>query len=95
MEIQHRNSIEKRKIRRLRLLQKGGLFTSTTNGSRATRATTAEELRSAYRLVHDVYVASNFIVEKKVASGFDRLRPVGIRPRSCQRLQMTWLAYSA
>lgn len=47
--------------RRMSLLQRAGLFSNDTQGAKVTRATTLEDLISAYRLVHDVFVQRGYI----------------------------------
>jgi ribosomal protein S18 acetylase RimI-like enzyme len=57
--------------RKLRLLQRTGLFGEDTKGATVERACTLDDLREAYRLVHDVYLGTGFI--RPEASGL-RLR---------------------
>lgn len=47
--------------RKLWLLKRSGLFGSNTRGATCERACTIEDFRSAYRLVHDVYLGTEFI----------------------------------
>lgn len=47
--------------RKLRMLQRSGLFGGDTKGAIIERACSAQDLRTAYRLVHDVYVSTGFI----------------------------------
>jgi hypothetical protein len=47
--------------RRVALLRRAGLFDPDTQGATITRATTLEDLTSAYRLVHDVFVRQGYI----------------------------------
>jgi ribosomal protein S18 acetylase RimI-like enzyme len=47
--------------RKMMLLTRSGLFGSDTRGARITRAATVEDLRDAYRLVHDVYLGAEYI----------------------------------
>lgn len=57
--------------RKLRLLQRAGLFGDDTKGATIRRACTVEELRQAYRLVHDVFLETGFL----------RPQPSGLRLR--------------
>ncbi len=57
--------------RKLWLLSRSGLFGDNTLGATIERACTLEDLRKAYRLVHDVYLGTGFI--EPVATGM-RLR---------------------
>ena len=50
-----------RESRRMKLLKKGGLFVPLSSDVAITRATSLDDLRSAYRLVHDAFVAKGFI----------------------------------
>lgn len=45
----------------MNLLQRAGLFSNDTQGAKVTRATDLEDLTSAYRLVHDVFVQRGYI----------------------------------
>ena len=61
-----RNSIsqtEERSVagRKLQLLKRSGLFGQDLKGATIERACSLEDLRNAYRLVHDVYVEAGFI----------------------------------
>lgn len=47
--------------RKLALLKRAGLFGHNVKGCTIKRACTADDLRQAYRLVHDVYLATGFI----------------------------------
>jgi len=47
--------------RRMLLLKRAGLFSNDTHGATVTRATSLEDLASAYRLVHDVFVERGYI----------------------------------
>ena len=47
--------------RKLWLLSRSGLFGEDTKGARIERACTLEDLRKAYKLVHDVYLGTGFI----------------------------------
>lgn len=47
--------------RKLRLLRRAGLFGEDTKGAVIERACTLDDLRAAYRLVHDVYLGTGFI----------------------------------
>lgn len=47
--------------RKLWLLRRSGLFGSDSKGATFTRALTLEDFRKAYRLVHDVYLGTEFI----------------------------------
>lgn len=47
--------------RKLGLLQRTGLFGENLKGCTVERACNADDLRQAYRLVHDVYLGSGFI----------------------------------
>ncbi len=47
--------------RKLALLKRAGLFCEGTGGARIGRAATLEDLRKAYRLVHDVYLGTGYI----------------------------------
>jgi ribosomal protein S18 acetylase RimI-like enzyme len=47
--------------RKLGMLKRTGLFGENLKGCTIQRACTAEDLRQAYRLVHDVYLGSGFI----------------------------------
>ena len=47
--------------RKLWLLTRSGLFGDDTKGARIERACTVEDLRKAYKLVHDVYLGTGFI----------------------------------
>jgi len=47
--------------RKLRMLQRSGLFGGNTRGAVIERACSLRDLRAAYRLVHDVYVSTGFI----------------------------------
>jgi ribosomal protein S18 acetylase RimI-like enzyme len=47
--------------RKLRLLKRSGLFGDNTKGCTIERACTLDDLRQAYRLVHDVYLETGFI----------------------------------
>src|SRR3989304_4219340 len=47
--------------RRLALLTRTGLFGTIPFGAEITRATTLEELRQAYRLVYEMFLAAGFI----------------------------------
>lgn len=47
--------------RRMSLLQRAGLFSNDTQGAKVTRATALDDLTSAYRLVHDVFVQQGYI----------------------------------
>ena len=49
-------SLELRRSRRMALLQQAGLFGSDTKGAVIRRAVSLEDLRQAYRLVHDTFV---------------------------------------
>lgn len=57
--------------RKLEMLRRSGMFSGDTNGAVIERARSYEDLRDAYRLVHDVYVESGYI---KPESGAIRLR---------------------
>jgi ribosomal protein S18 acetylase RimI-like enzyme len=57
--------------RKLLLLKRSGLFGTNTKGATVTRAVTFEDLRAAYRLVHDVYLGTGYI----------RPEPSGLRLR--------------
>ncbi len=59
-------------MRRLSKYQSCGMFKDDTTGAVYTRAISAEELRAAYRLVHDIFVENNYIHEN--SSGL-RVRP--------------------
>src|SRR5690606_24648419 len=48
-------------VRKLGLLKKSGLFGDNLKGCTIGRACTADDLRQAYRLVHDVFLGSGFI----------------------------------
>ena len=50
-----------RSDRKLALLRRAGLFGQNTQGARIARAATLEDLRKAYKLVHDVYLGTGFI----------------------------------
>ncbi len=54
------------------MLQRSGLFGGDTKGAIIERACSAQDLRAAYRLVHDVYVSTGFILPD----------PAGIRLRT-------------
>lgn len=47
--------------RKLWLLKRSGLFGKDTKGARIERACTLDDLRKAYKLVHDVYLGTGFI----------------------------------
>lgn len=47
--------------RRVALLRKAGLFSNENDGTVISRASTLEDLRAAYRLTHDVFVAQGYI----------------------------------
>lgn len=47
--------------RKLHLLKRSGLFGGDTRGAVIERACSLEDLRAAYRLVHEVYVSTGFI----------------------------------
>lgn len=47
--------------RKLWLLMRSGLFGDDTKGAQIERACTLEDLRKAYKLVHDVYLGTGFI----------------------------------
>lgn len=47
--------------RKLWLLKRSGLFGTDTKGARIDRAWTLDDLRKAYKLVHDVYLGTGFI----------------------------------
>ena len=47
--------------RRLALLRRCGLFSASLNGAKINRATTTEELRQAFRIVHDAFVEAGYI----------------------------------
>jgi ribosomal protein S18 acetylase RimI-like enzyme len=47
--------------RRIALLRRCGLFSDDHRGARITRAATLEDLRSAYKLVHSVYLGTGYI----------------------------------
>ncbi|MEA3210067.1 MAG: hypothetical protein QOE70_3124 [Chthoniobacter sp.] len=47
--------------RKLWILKRSGLFGNNTKGAGIERACTLEDLRKAYRLVHDVYLGTGFI----------------------------------
>jgi len=51
--------------RRMSLLQRAGLFSNDTQGAKVTRAASLEDLTSAYRLVHDVFVQRGYIVARE------------------------------
>ncbi|MBN2717279.1 MAG: hypothetical protein JXX14_15605 [Deltaproteobacteria bacterium] len=51
-----------RQLRRLRLLISHGMFAPLPENSVCKRATTVDELREAYRLVHDIYVDQKYIL---------------------------------
>jgi len=57
--------------RRMALLMRSGMFGGDTRGAVITRAQTVEDLRGAYKLVHDSFVHKGYI----------RPRPSGIRLR--------------
>lgn len=57
--------------RKLQLLKRSGLFGGDTRGAVIERACSLEDLRTAYRLVHDVYTGTGFILPE----------PSGIRLR--------------
>ena len=57
--------------RKLQLLKRSGLFGGDTRGAVIARACSMEDLRTAYRLVHDVYAGTGFILPE----------PSGIRLR--------------
>jgi len=65
--------------RRLSVLKRVGLFTSNTKGATIVRATNAQDLLQAYRLVHDMFVEEGYIVP----------RPCGIRLRSYEAMPET------
>lgn len=48
--------------RRLALLRRAGLFTPDTHGAKIVRACTRQDLRSAYRLVHETFVETGYIL---------------------------------
>ena len=52
-----------RAARKLALLKRSGLFATETPGTCVEQAITAEELKAAYRLVHDVYVERGYCSE--------------------------------
>lgn len=52
---------DSRASRKLKLLKRSGLFGSNTGGATIERATTFEDLRDAYKLVHDVYIERGYI----------------------------------
>jgi hypothetical protein len=62
--------------RRLALLKRSGLFGGDTHGAVIQRASTLDELRQAYRLVHDEYVETGYI----------RPQPSGLRVRIFEAL---------
>src|SRR5688572_26708455 len=47
--------------RKLGLLQRAGLFGSDTRGASIERAYTLDDLREAYRLVHQVYLGTGYL----------------------------------
>lgn len=47
--------------RKLAFLQRGGLFGDNTKGATIERAYTLEDLRKAYRLVHEVYLGTGYL----------------------------------
>lgn len=65
--------------RKMALLQQGGLFTGDTKGATIRRAFTAEDLRKAYALVHDVFLGT----------GYMKPEPSGIRLRMFETLPET------
>ena len=48
--------------RRLALLKRAGLFGNNAQGARIVRATSLEDLKAAYGLVHDVFVRQGYIL---------------------------------
>lgn len=50
-----------RKDRRLALLRRSGLFGADTNGAKIMRACALRDLRQAYRLVYDTFLANGYI----------------------------------
>lgn len=63
--------------RRLALLRRLGLFSGDTKGAVLSRAATFGDLEAAYRLVHDTFMASGYILPR--ASGI-RVRPFEADP---------------
>ena len=60
--IGRRSAAERKKgSRRLALLRKAGLFGGDAGGAQAVRATSVEDLLTAYRLVHDAFVEKGYI----------------------------------
>ena len=57
--------------RKLALLRRSGLFGTDTKGAKIERACTFDDLREAYRLVHDIYLGTGFV----------RAEPSGLRLR--------------
>ena len=51
--------------RKLWLLKRSGLFGDDTKGAEIVRASNIHDLRSAYKLVHDVYLGTGFIEPEK------------------------------
>ncbi|MCD4699863.1 MAG: hypothetical protein K8R91_04750, partial [Phycisphaerae bacterium] len=51
----------KRESRRMALLKRTGLFGTDTTGADITRASSLEDLRDAYSLVHDVFIEQGYI----------------------------------
>ena len=68
-----------KRSRRMALLQRAGLFTELPDGVTITRATTLDDLRDAYHLVHDIFVEEGYI----------RPFPGGLRMRSFEALPQT------
>jgi len=50
--------------RRLAMLKRAGLFGADTNGVTIVRAVSSEDLRKAYRLVHDIFVEEGYILPR-------------------------------
>ncbi|MCX5685479.1 MAG: hypothetical protein NT049_17620, partial [Planctomycetota bacterium] len=65
--------------RRLALLKRIGLFGHDTTQTQIARANTVDDLRQAYRLVHDIYVEEKYILP----------RPCGLRMRVYEALPET------
>jgi ribosomal protein S18 acetylase RimI-like enzyme len=58
---EHLSPRPRRIDRKMALLTRSGLFGSDTRRARISRAATVEDLRDAYRLVHDVYLGAEYI----------------------------------
>ncbi len=78
-EVQTRPARSPRESRRMRLLKRAGLYGQSMEGITILRAVHLDDLREAYRLVHDIFVEEGYILPHP--SGL-RVRPYEAMPET-------------